>query len=116
MKAILSFFSYGVVIVLAIILGLVLAILSEVVSAPAHADTVQCAGIADMLAQLHTKYGEQPLFVGRASDGATVMIVANPARTTWTALIVGEAGKACIGAAGPSWSPGDPPGPQGTEG
>ena len=69
-----------------------------------------------MLAQLDSKYGEQQLFVGRASDGATVMVLANPKGTTWTAVIVGEAGKACIGSDGPSWSPGDPPGPQGTEG
>lgn len=83
---------------------------------PAQAATVQCAGIADMLAQLDAKYGERQLFVGHADDGATIMVTANPNGTTWTALIMGESGKACIGALGASWSPGDPPGPQGTEG
>lgn len=83
---------------------------------PAVAATVQCAGIADMLAHLAAKYGERQLFVGLAAGGATIMVIANPAGTTWTALIVGENGKACIGALGPSWKVGDLPGRQGTEG
>jgi hypothetical protein len=100
-----------------LLIGLIIfANLLWAVLSPARAATVQCAGIADMLAQLDTKYGERQLFVGQAEDGATVMILANPGGTTWTAVIVGDAGKACIGALGASWSPGDPPRPQGTEG
>ena len=82
----------------------------------AHATSVPCAGIADMLAQLDAKYGERQMFVGRFVDGSRFILMANPTGASWTALVVGPTGKACIGAIGPRWTPGDPPGPQGTEG
>lgn len=82
----------------------------------AHAAPAQCAGLADILAQLDAKYHERPMFVGQLSEGKTFIVTADPGGATWTALIAGPSGKACFAAAGPSWTPGDPPGPQGTEG
>ena len=103
-------------VILWLTMSIAVVLLSFTTWAMAHAATVQCAGIADMLAQLNAKYGERQMFVGRFVDGTRFILAANPSGTSWTALVVGPAGKACIGASGPSWSPGDPPGPQGTEG
>lgn len=102
----------------AIAVGLVALTVEAITLSPAHAETVQCGGVADLLAQLDSRYHEQQLFLGQMGGGGAAMLTANTAGTTWTLLIVGPEGKACIAAIGSGWRAGDTPGPPalGTEG
>lgn len=102
----------------AITVSLVVLTFEAITLSPARAATVQCAGVVDLLAQLDSQYHEQQLFIGQMGQGANLIVTANPSRTSWTALVVGPDGKACIAAMGTGWAAGDTPGPPllGTEG
>lgn len=103
---------------IAITVSLVVLTVEAITLSPARAETVQCAGVADLLAQLDSAYHERQLFTGKMGQGAKLIITANPSQTSWTDLVVGSDSRACIAALGTGWRAGDTPGPPllGTEG
>lgn len=118
MKSVFAY-SVGVVVTLGTMLGLVLLMtVGSIILSPARAEAVQCGDLVNMLAMLQSRHHEQQLFVGDMGGGGTAMLTANSTGTTWTLLIVGPQGKACIAAIGSGWRAGDTPGPPtlGTEG
>lgn len=115
----LTRFTYGIAAMIAALIGILLVLMVEAITlSPARAESVQCGGVADMLAMLDSRYHEQQLFVGQMGRGANLIIMANPSQTSWTALVVGPDGKACVAALGTGWRAGDTPGQPllGTEG
>lgn len=77
----------------------------------------QCAMIAQVMAGLAGKYGEATRLQGIMPNGQVLAIIANPAGSTWTALVVRPDGLACLMSSGNSWAEGDMLGPPaGTEG
>lgn len=112
----ISYWFVGLAVAIAV--SLIVLTVEAISLSPARAETVQCAGVADLLAQLDSAYHERQLFTGQMGQGATLVITANPSQTSWTALVIGSDGKACIAALGTGWRAGDAPGPPllGTEG
>lgn len=115
----LTHFAHGIIAVITALVGILLVLLVEAIFlSPALAESAQCGGVADLLAQLGNRYHEQQLFIGQMGQGANLIITANPSQTSWTALVVSLDGRACIAAIGADWRAGDTPGPPtlGTEG
>ena len=73
---------------------------------PVAAEPLICGPASEMLDQLRSQRGEVMLFVGGVTETQTVILTATPDGSNWTFVVVDEGMKACIGAAGPSWSPG----------
>jgi len=111
MKALTRFIDGMVGMIATFIVILLLLVLGAVALSPALAETVQCGGLADMLARLDSQRHERQLFIGQMGGGGTAMLTVNPAGSSWTLLVVGPEGKACIAALGPKWRAGDTPGP-----
>lgn len=99
--------SSALVLTLALAAGLLL---------PGQARAGQCAGLADVMAGLATRYGERALWQGGAGDGVSFTVTVNPDGTTWTALMLRADGLACIVASGSGWTAGPEPKAQGEDG
>jgi len=82
---------------------------------PALAATANCGDYAAMAQVLADTYGETPLFSGLSVQGQKVVLATNPDGSTWTILVIGAGGTACIAAVGTEWQPGSPAAP-GVEG
>lgn len=89
------------------------AVVLALVTAPAHAQAPQCAGVTDALAALATNYGETIRMDALMTGGQVMVITASPSGG-WTALIVTPDGRACIVAAGEAFEVHEPE-PQGTD-
>lgn len=70
-------------------------------AAPAVA-VVQCGPAEQVLTQLLEEYGEVPVGYG-FSDGFVTQVMVSK-EGTWTAIVVGPDGQACIVAAGTDWT------------
>ncbi len=79
---------------------------------PAAAQAPVCASHEIVAARLMAGWAETRQVVGLASDGAVLEVFANPETGTWTLLRSTPDGRACIVAAGGSYSA-DPTAPQG---
>lgn len=75
--------------------------LALLVIGPARAEQAQCGPAVKILEALGKDYGEAPVVTG-LMEGNTMMItiLANPAKGTWTALVIDTKGNACLTAAG----------------
>lgn len=71
--------------------------------APVHAQTAQCAGLADVLEGLDRNYGESIVWQGNAGPDAVVMVTAKPDGSTWSLLMI-QGTVACLVGAGTGWS------------
>ena len=69
--------------------------------APAAAQMV-CGERSVMVAVLASNYGEVPVSMGLASNGAVIEVFAAPAGT-WTIVMIRPNGLACVVAAGEGW-------------
>lgn len=87
---------------------IILLVAMFLVAAASEAQTVNCTGLADMLAYVKDRYGEVPLFTGTINDQQSVMVTANPAGSDWSAYVLID-GKACPFAGGAGWSLPDAP-------
>ena len=86
----------------ALILAPLLALAAVIGPSPATAQA-QCAGLADVLARLSTRWQESALWTGARDDGRSVTITVAPDGGTWTVLLVDPSGTACLVASGSSW-------------
>jgi hypothetical protein len=87
-----------------------LAALAVCFAMPAFADT-KCGGYADMAAALSKEFGKAQRFVGVDSRGLVTVLFFNAETASWTVLVVGANGLACMVAAGVNGefvAPGDP--------
>ena len=64
--------------------------------------TVVCAERGDVVTQLEQRYGEEPVFMGLASIGAVIEILASPTGT-FTIILTRPNGLSCLMAAGDAW-------------
>jgi hypothetical protein len=76
-----------------------LAALAVCFAMPAFAD-IKCGGCADMAAALSQQYGQTERFVGIESRKLVTVLFFNPETASWTVLVVGANGLACVIAAG----------------
>ena len=91
-------------------------IVSTLLLTSATAGPAPCGPFAQAMAKLVGDNHQQALFMGLSSDGTTVLIMANPDGSTWTAVVKTATDQACIVALGPGWQPGGQPIPLGEEG
>lgn len=86
-------------------------------SQAADASPAPCTGLADLLARLEARYGEHMLWQGTGADGQSrLLVTAQPAGGTWTAMVQHPDGRVCLLATGESWQAGAAPAPMGEEG
>lgn len=69
----------------------------------AAAQALQCAGMADALANLQSRYGEIVVWDGETGNGPRLLVTARPDGTSWTALAV-EGAVACMLTSGTAWT------------
>ena len=63
---------------------------------PGHAQTVPtCMAAGDISDALESKYGESPIFAGLDTRGALILVYLS-ASGTWTAVVSGPDGQACM--------------------
>jgi hypothetical protein len=74
-------------------------LLATASSAPAE---TQCSARNDLVEQLDTQYGEMPAAVGQVDEQSLVEIFVSE-QGTWTILVSGTDGGACILATGEGW-------------
>ena len=91
-------------------------IVSTLLLTSANAGSAPCGPFAQAMAKLVGDNHQQALFTGRSSDGTTVLIMANPDGSSWTAVVQTVTDQACIVSLGPGWQPGGKPIPLGEEG
>ena len=70
---------------------------------PAYAQQQQCGPRDAGLAHLEQKYGETRIGAGLDQRGMVVEVLTNPVTGSWTIIMSGPDGQACIVAAGESW-------------
>lgn len=70
----------------------------------ARAEGAACRGLADVMADLKARFGEDLRWSGLTSRGELLAITLAPDGTTWTAMAIRPDGKACLLAAGDSWA------------
>ena len=63
----------------------------------------RCDGVEAMLGALQREYAEVPVARGMASDGLSLIVTVAPDGRTWTAVMLGPNGKACIMIEGDAW-------------
>lgn len=69
------------------------------------AQTPPCLGLGDMSAMLADRFQERPVFVGMSDDEQTrLMIFAAPEGRSYSVVIVGKAGAACLAGTGSAWA------------
>lgn len=84
-------------------------IVSALIVTSATAGPAPCGPFAEVVAKLVGDNHQRALFTGRSSDGTTVLIMANPDGSSWTAVVKTATDQACIVALGPGWVPGSQP-------
>lgn len=72
-------------------------------AAPAAAQGPACAARSDVIAHLGGKYGERPVSVGLADNGAVVEVLKSRRGKTWTIIVTLPDGTSCLAAAGENW-------------
>lgn len=75
-------------------------------TAHAHAVPIHCSPWPDLKALLLTKYHEAPVSGGIVNPNAVLQVLASPGGESWTAVVIGINGMACIISAGKGWEPG----------
>jgi hypothetical protein len=81
---------------------------SRLLSAPARAQQMPCAKLAEVTAGLAERYREKLVSAGLQANGQLLEIFASPDGATWTALTTSPAGLACMVATGKNWQQGEP--------
>jgi hypothetical protein len=76
-----------------------LAALAVCFAMPAFADT-KCGRYTDIVEARSKEFGEAQRFVGIDSRGLVTVLFFNPEAASWTVLVVGANGRACVIAAG----------------
>ncbi|MEE8445564.1 MAG: hypothetical protein V3S44_09455 [Alphaproteobacteria bacterium] len=66
-------------------------------------ESLACGKRADMLAQLSTRYSEEPVAMGMATNGTLVEILASGGGSSFTILYTTAEGLTCMMAAGNDW-------------
>lgn len=74
---------------------------------PARAGAENCAGYGDMMAVLGGRYGEKLLFTGIVASGEKAVVTVSPDGGSWTLMVLGMNGRACVVAVGKKWAVGD---------
>ena len=74
-------------------------VLASLMSATPVAAQEYCAPYQEIISALDRGYGEQPIVGGGAGPNG-VMWLANPATGSWTVIVVGPDGTACVVASG----------------
>lgn len=69
----------------------------------ALAQSGQCGGYADVLADLRSAYHERVVWVGKRGEAGQLVITAKADGSTWTAMLV-RGGVACLVSAGTGWA------------
>jgi hypothetical protein len=68
------------------------------------AQAAQCTSIADMTAILASQYQEELIARGGGPQGQELLTFVHPEGTTWTIVVVGPDGRACMLASGAGWT------------
>ncbi len=84
-------------VLLALVLGAVMATI------PARAAPPVCGDRSAVLQSLSSKYSEQPVAAGVASNGGVIEILKGPDGKTWTILFTYPDGPSCLIATGEAW-------------
>lgn len=80
------------------------ALLGLAFAAPAaHGETRSCAQREKVVARLAERFGETLQSIGLQSERGVVEVYASEATGTWTILLTGPDGAACLLAAGEAW-------------
>lgn len=69
---------------------------------PANAQRPLCLKHDDMVAMLKT-FGEEPVSAGISNTGPMIEIFASPDGSTWSLVVSGTDGMACMTVAGEGW-------------
>ena len=91
-------------------------IISALFVSSATAGPASCGPFADVMAKLAGDNHQKLLFTGLSENGTTVLMMANPDGSSWTAIVKTATDQACIVALGPGWQPGGQPIALGKEG
>lgn len=91
-------------------------IISALFVRSATAGPASCGPFADVMAKLAGDNHQKLLFTGLSENGTTVLMMANPDGSSWTAIVKTATDQACIVALGPGWQPGGQPIALGKEG
>ena len=81
-----------------------LAALAVLIATPAVAQEPQCGPHANVAAVLADTYGESRIGFGMEARGGLVEFYADPLDGSWTILVVGPEGQACIASEGQAWT------------
>lgn len=84
-------------------LALTLMMAAVTTSSPANAQTV-CLSHAELVKQLSTKYAEEPMGIGLASDGTVMQLFTSKDGNTWTLVRTLPDGTSCMMAGGEAWA------------
>ncbi|AUG54927.1 hypothetical protein CSC3H3_04830 [Thalassospira marina] len=84
-------------VLLALLLGAVM------LTTPAGAAPPVCGDRSTVLKSLSTKYSEQPVAAGVASNGGVIEILKGPDGKTWSILFTYPDGPSCLIATGEAW-------------
>jgi len=68
-----------------------------------------CGDRADMIGKLESKYGERPIGGGVTAAGGLVQVFTSESGETWSIVVFGPDGKACLIGAGDDWQQLKPP-------
>ncbi len=84
-------------------LALTLMMAAVTTSSPANAQAV-CLAHGDLVKQLSTKYAEEPMGIGLASDGTVMQLFTSEDGNTWTLVRTLPDGTSCMMAGGEAWA------------
>jgi hypothetical protein len=68
------------------------------------AQTTRCASIEEVTAFLATQYQEELIARGTGPDGQDLLTFVHPDGKTWTIVVTGPDGRACMVASGVGWT------------
>lgn len=71
--------------------------------AAARGHALPCSPRAEVLDHLAAAFGEAPIAVGFASNGALLELLASPDGASWTVILSAANGMSCLLAAGRDW-------------
>lgn len=77
--------------------------ITPVAHAQAAGDQSMCHDYKSLVAELDSRYDEEPVSLGVQTNGDLLQVFSSKEQRTWTILSVSPSGKGCILAAGRSW-------------